>query len=329
MAFIAGGGWFTGTYPVQVPFEINIAPGTPAAQVGRIRQTFLDGIGLWNDVENPTLATPTAPARPGTGVRLVQRTNEPAFLSFVNTTNGGCNSPVGRQPAQPQPVACDFGGRFDAVVVAHEIGHALGLLHEHQRPERDQHITLTEVPPATGAINGPNYQFIPELTPLRNVLTLPDGTIATVVDDYDCASIMHYPVRTFAGVNVAPGVGCPSLANAQTAISDSDIMGVRALYGSGVGAINVTYTRYPISSDGWHLTRARRARRKALRRRRGLRGTLLEDVIASRNPTAPGATPTPAGYYDDVFARKRDLSGFPIFFGYDFEARDVLVYWQF
>lgn len=56
----------------------------------------------------------------------------------------------------------------------HEIGHALGLYHEHQRPDRNQYVTVDP-----SVANDVNYQIPSNGLPLGA---------------YDCGSIMHYPV---------------------------------------------------------------------------------------------------------------------------------------
>ena len=69
-------------------------------------------------------------------------------------------------------------------VVAHEIAHALGVIHEHQRSDRDQFINVVQ------------DNLYMSSSPLFTTY-LPD--IATTLDiPYDYASVMHY----FAQVRV-------------------------------------------------------------------------------------------------------------------------------
>ena len=62
--------------------------------------------------------------------------------------------------------------------VLHEIGHAIGLFHEHSRPDRDEHVTL-------------HYE---NLKPgFENNVKLGMMSLITTNDiPYDHASIMHY-----------------------------------------------------------------------------------------------------------------------------------------
>ena len=70
--------------------------------------------------------------------------------------------------------------------ITHELGHALGLLHEHQRPDRDQFITIFW------------NAIIPKY--LHNFEIRDNPLIEEENHDYDYQSIMHYPAKSF-GIN--------------------------------------------------------------------------------------------------------------------------------
>ncbi|XP_015918985.1 astacin-like metalloprotease toxin 5 [Parasteatoda tepidariorum] len=76
-----------------------------------------------------------------TCLEFVARTTERDYIKIHNGT--GCTSYVGRQPAnyQPQPVSLANGcQRLGAIL--HELGHAIGLFHEHSRIDRDQYLRI-------------------------------------------------------------------------------------------------------------------------------------------------------------------------------------------
>ena len=98
-----------------------------------------------------------------------------------------CNSPVGCQGSSPQyinlPPSCVSLG-----TAIHEIGHALGLWHEHSREDRDSFIQINWF----NIINGKEFNFD------QHIVDSDD------IGPYDFASIMHY--GPLAWSNNIPGV---------------------------------------------------------------------------------------------------------------------------
>ena len=141
-----------------------------------------------------------------TFVQLVPRITENDFAVFIKDSRA-CNSPVGRRGGM-QFIRCRIGtGLFNARSVMHEIGHALGMFHEHQRPDRDAFVAVT---PAAIGTAPENYRIEP-------------GAIFT---QYDCDSIMHYQNNPGMITN-QPGV-CLNMGTG-TGLSPLDILTANSL----------------------------------------------------------------------------------------------------
>ncbi|GBN05616.1 Astacin-like metalloprotease toxin 2 [Araneus ventricosus] len=94
-----------------------------------------------------------------------------------------CYSYVGQVPSpQPQPLSLGGGCEYIGTVV-HELGHAVGLFHEHQRSDRDTYITVYEKNVAPGSLHN-----------FRKTKPIDELKWAT----YDYTSIMHYGEYAFS-----------------------------------------------------------------------------------------------------------------------------------
>jgi hypothetical protein len=117
-------------------------------------------------------------------IRLVARTNQANYVRFVRNPNAGwSSSAVGMQGGE-QLIRLSDGATMGTTV--HECCHALGILHEQSRCDRDQFVTI-------------NYANIQDGFE-SNFDRFCDGF--TDYFDYDYDSIMHYPGTAF-GINGA------------------------------------------------------------------------------------------------------------------------------
>ena len=108
-------------------------------------------------------------------IPLVDREQQKDYVVFV-ATQGICLSPIGHRGGR-QEIRCDLGGdsNFRFGNVMHEIGHAVGLEHEHQRPDQATRIRL--IPENIDDLE--QYKIIDD-----------DSRVTLGIYDYD--SIMHY-----------------------------------------------------------------------------------------------------------------------------------------
>jgi hypothetical protein len=132
--------------------------------------------------------------------------DNPDYVYF-KLDSTACNSPVGRQGGE-QKISCALGGGgFKAGTIAHEIGHALGFFHEHQRPDRDAVVAVAgDAKPADYVIKHNGIKVGP----------------------YDCGSIMHYGNQFGLIRNIDPA--CAAMGQRKE-LSPGDIDTVIEVYG--------------------------------------------------------------------------------------------------
>lgn len=118
----------------------------------------------------------------GAKIKFVPRTNEVEYVYFTGKTDAGNNtSHIGFRPGSRTEINITaFWWRENEWMPAHELGHVLGLFHEHQRWDRDQfiHVHFENIKPGRAH----DYEWIARTNWL--VTDLP----------YDYQSIMHYRV---------------------------------------------------------------------------------------------------------------------------------------
>ena len=158
-----------------------------------------------------------------TSIRFIKKAaSHTNHVRFVDHTSS-CSSPVGMQGGGVQELNmandCSFGN------IIHEIGHLVGLHHEHSRSDRDDYIVIHE----KNTIPGVEKNFDP----------WDAGTGTTSASAYDYNSLMHYGSDYYCKENAAGNCigwtitkksdGSTITAN-RTALSANDIRGVDALY---------------------------------------------------------------------------------------------------
>ncbi len=185
------------------------------------RTHFLDAAAEWAAFANLTFTARVAQAN----------------YIMVNDVPGlsGGNSSVGMIGGVQQ---LNIGsGSWNRGTLVHEIGHALGLIHEHQRSDRDTFVTVY-AQNSTGGVNDGNFVKIP--TSNHN------GT-------YDFLSVMHYSRNAFSTNPATLNTIEPKPAYAQflnlmglsvndRVLSRADRAGIAAMYGAGPAAGSVVTT---------------------------------------------------------------------------------------
>jgi hypothetical protein len=186
----------------SIPYEIS---GADFPNTSPRRQVILSAINAWNS---------------SSVINLIPRSGEADYAEFV-AASASCQSEVGRQGGR-QSVGCDLStGAFTAGNLIHEIGHCIGLLHEHQRPDRTPIISVN----AANIVSGKANQFSVDAS-------------SWVIGPYDCGSIMHYPGNAFGvmvgtvaqtTITILNPALCPSIGQ-RTQPSPGDLAAVRAMY---------------------------------------------------------------------------------------------------
>ncbi|ELU10783.1 hypothetical protein CAPTEDRAFT_223627 [Capitella teleta] len=125
----------------------------------------------------------------GTCLKFVERNvteepQEPTILFALSLLNSVCYSYIGKTISQiPQPIhlspLC-----FTLGVLAHEIAHTLGSIHEHQRPDRDEFISIR----SSSILDSAKGHFMPMSSKYVEMRGMP----------YDYGSALHYRMDAFS-----------------------------------------------------------------------------------------------------------------------------------
>lgn len=112
-------------------------------------------------------------------VKFKERTNQPNYVQII--PGGGCYSYLGMIGGR-QDLSLGFGCEIPGIA-AHEVMHALGYQHEHQRPDRDDYIDVH--------LENVDMGYWSQLAKMPEE----DSRLLTV---YDYDSVMHYPTWAFS-----------------------------------------------------------------------------------------------------------------------------------
>lgn len=152
-----------------------------------------------------------------TKIKFVKRTTEPDYIEFVTTNNPniGGQSRLGRVGgAQSLWINQDV-TKWNTGTVIHELGHALGLMHEQCRNDRDQFVEIVWA----NILADYKSQF-QQLSNGRDL------------QSYDYDSILHYPPTAFSAngaVTIKPKKAGVVIGQ-RIKLSDGDIKSLEELY---------------------------------------------------------------------------------------------------
>lgn len=177
---VYGVNWTNGVVPYQIDLAFN--PGE--------NQAILNAMNEWSQVA------------PGVSFRP-KKSGDASWVRFEKDTQ--CSSGYGMIPGE-RTIRLTSGCTTN-YSLHHEIGHALGLQHEHTRSDRDDYVVVKDGSGANFAIDSGADLF-----------------------EYDFDSVMHYPFSSSmslaSGVEVPPGV----TVGQRTHLSSKDVASVRAMY---------------------------------------------------------------------------------------------------
>lgn len=161
-----------------------------------------------------------------TSVKFVQRTNQTEYITFTYST--GNSSPLGWVKNRVNGIKI-YNTTYPAII-AHEIMHSMGIMHEQCRPDRDQYIIVD----TNRAEEGSRHNF--------NLYNDYAGH-----GEFDFGSVMMYKSTDFAidpNLPVMTKLDGSTFGKQRDGLSAGDYAGINHLYGpvNSKSATNGTYT---------------------------------------------------------------------------------------
>ena len=163
-------------------------------------------------------------------IQFVARTTQTDYVNFYfdpNDNNAQCEANLGRAGGEQHVGGA--GGSFNpclAPTIMHEMGHTVGLYHEHARPDRNTYLSVNYNNVIKGSIS--NFDQVHD-----------NAQQATL---FDYASLMEYPAFSFTrnGNPVIETIPAGIPLSNPNGYSAADIDGIQRLYSQAPTAITVT-----------------------------------------------------------------------------------------
>ncbi|MGA7522014.1 MAG: M12 family metallopeptidase, partial [Acidobacteriaceae bacterium] len=169
-------------------------------------------------------------------VQWTERTTETTYVLITLSGTGGQGdvNTVG-YPTQAGPVALNCNTDCSVTTLLHEMGHIIGLRHEHVRTDRDSYVTM-------------NYNNVIKGTWVDDFAI--DTQNQQLLTPYDYASVMQYPAFVDSSnggpviETIPPGIplqgveGLPGVGNQDYSAADKEA--IERLYGKAPTSVTIT-----------------------------------------------------------------------------------------